>query len=174
MNLRALYMLAAIVPIAAMGADNRCADFTWNVQAELAVLDRNSVRSQSGTDAAAAPLISKTRAYRLALAPQSAVHFATDPGKYSDAAGRFAGLIKVRIPRAGRYRVSLDADAWVDVVAEGRIVPAAAYTGSHECALLRKVLEFRLPAGLAVIQVSDSETDHIRLAVTASTYRPDT
>ncbi|MBS0388634.1 MAG: hypothetical protein JSR15_09150 [Proteobacteria bacterium] len=173
MPLRAWFLLAIFAAMAAPAADDRCAGFTWNVQTELAVFARHSARIQAGSSAAA-PFIGKARAYRLSLTHQSAVQFATDPGKYSDADGRFAGLIRVRIARAGRYRVSLDADAWIDVVADGRIVPAAAYTGSQECALLRKVLEFQLPAGTATIQVSDSEADHVRLAVTASTYRPAT
>jgi len=174
MTLRALCLLAVIVPVAASGADDPCTAFAWDVHTELALLVGNAVRLRSGTDDSTAPLIGKAAAYRLALAHQAAVHFAADPGKYSDADGRFAGLVKLHIPRPGRYRVSLDAAAWVDVVAEGHVVPAAAYTGSHDCARLRKVLEFQLPAGPATIQVSDSQADHLRLAVTASQYRPAT
>ena len=166
------WLLFALVPIAALAADDPCADFTWDVHAELAVLARDSVRLQAGTDAAALPPVHQSQAYRLSLAKQVTVHFETDPGKYSDALGRFAGMVRLRIAHAGRYRVSLDTAAWVDVVAAGHIVPAAAYTGSHDCARLRKVVEFQLPAGLATVQVSDSDADHVRLAVTASSYQP--
>jgi len=167
-------LFACLATGRAPAAGDGCTGFTWDVQAELAALARPAVRIRAGRDSAAAPLIGKARAYRVALAPQSAVHFAAGPGKFSEAGGRFAGLARVKIPRPGRYRVSLDAGAWVDVVVAGNVVQASAYTGSHECARLRKVVEFQLPSGSAIIQVSDSPADHVRLLVTASTYRPDT
>ncbi|HVN43151.1 MAG TPA: hypothetical protein VMT50_10235 [Steroidobacteraceae bacterium] len=149
-------------------AEDPCDGFAWNVKAERALFAQPAKSVAAAVEPSAAPLIEMGAAYALMLADQDRVHFGAGPGKQSLPDGAHAGLAKASIAKAGRYRVSLDAPAWIDVVTGGQLVPSRAFQGRAGCNAPHKVVEFELPAGDALLQVSGSLPERVRITVTES------
>jgi hypothetical protein len=165
-------VLLALSGIAAAEPPDPCSQFAWNVTHELALFAATPTASAAGKDAVSAPLIRGERLYELILTPQSQVTFALSPGKKALADGAFAGLAQVRITTPGRYRVSLDGPFWIDLVANGKLLVSRDFTGNHECKSLRKLVEFQLPAGEVLLQLSGAGQERVRVSLTRSPPAP--
>lgn len=163
---RALALSALLLAAATAAADEPCAGFTWNVAAERALFDGRAVDVVAGKDVGTAPAIVAATAYSVALAPQALVAFAAPPGKAAVPDGANGGVLTVYLGHGGRYRLSVDVPAWVDVIAGGKPTPSQAFQGSHGCNAPHKIVEFDLPPGQTVIQISASLPPRVRLAVT--------
>lgn len=148
-------------------ADDPCAGFKWNVREERAVFSQKAHSSAAGHDAASAPAVKTKTLYDLTLSPQESVKFIVPPGKKGLPDGAFAGLVHFRVPTTGAYRVALDQGFWIDVVSHQALIEATDFTGAHDCAAPRKIVQYNLPAGEdLVLQLSGATKDHVRVAVT--------
>jgi hypothetical protein len=147
-------------------ADDACAGFKWDVTREHALFAGTGAALTAGKDARSAPALAAGRLYELRLWPQSTVAFAVEPGKKMPDDGQYAGLAALKLPVGGDYRVSLDAPAWLDVAANGKLAAVEDYQGQHDCDAPRKVVEFDLKGTGLVLQVSGASKATIRLTVT--------
>jgi hypothetical protein len=83
------------------------------------------------------------------------------------AADSYAGLAALQIPASGSYRISIDLPIWLDVAANGRLVPASDYEAEHGCDAPRKIVVFDLDnKRRLMLQLSGSSHAVVRLAVT--------
>jgi hypothetical protein len=152
---------------AAMAADDPCTGFKWNMTQEHALFAQAPQAAAAGHDLASAPTVKAQQLYELTLAPQDAVKFVVPPGKKSLADGAFAGLVHLKVPAAGSYRISLDAGFWIDVVGNQKLIESTDFGGMHGCDTPRKVVIFNLPAGDdLVLQISQAAKDHVRVTLT--------
>jgi hypothetical protein len=165
--LLACVLLPAVAPAADQAA-NPCDAFEWNVTAERALFAGPANDVVTGADADKPVVLELAHAYRSALHPQADVHFAESPAKRVLAEGLFAGLATIHIAQAGRYRVSLDAPAWIDAVQAGAIIPSRAFQGRQGCSAPHKVVEYELQAGDVLLQLSAAPSASLRLVATAS------
>lgn len=153
----------------AMAADNApaCTGFRFDVSKELKLFE-GTPRNVTATAApASAAAIDVNQLYNVALADQGKVTFVTSPAKSTVADGSFAGLLKIVSPRVQTVRVAATEAAWLDVVSGGKPIESTRHTGSGNCKLLRKVVEFSItPNHPVVIQISGSTEQQIKLAVT--------
>ena len=159
-------LLFALAVAAVARAADPCDGFVWNVRVERALFAREALPATAATAVEQAPELAVATPYAVLLAPQEHVRFAVPPGKKAVPAGAHGGLVTARTTRAGRFRISLDAPAWIDVVAAGQAQPSQAFQGRAGCSAPHKVVEFELPAGQVLIQVSASGSDRVRLTVT--------
>ncbi|UDQ90429.1 hypothetical protein LJE71_05330 [Xanthobacter autotrophicus] len=68
-----------------------------------------------------------------------------------------AGFARITVPPpGGDYQITVSDGAWLDVFADGKPLAPLAFTGVHTCPGVRKSLRFRLPAGEAVLVVTDA------------------
>lgn len=142
-------------------AESDCARAAWSLEAERARLDASSLPViESGG------VLDPQGAAILALRPRSEVTFAHPPERADAEPGSFAGRFSILVPRAGLWQITLSGAAWVDVVAQGRLVPAVAFTGVHRCPGVRKSLRFQLAAGNATLQLSGAADERLRIALT--------
>jgi hypothetical protein len=166
-----------MVAIAAAGAtqafaDDPCIGFKWDVRREHALFGGAPAALSAGKDLATAPTILAGRLYALQLAPQTAVSFAAAPGRKSASDGAYAGLAVLQLETAGDYRVSVDAPAWIDVAADGKLAAVEDYQGLHGCDAPHKIVEFNLAsASRFVLQLSGAPKAAIRLTVTLAPPR---
>jgi molybdate transport system substrate-binding protein len=144
-----------------------CSGFRFDVSKELKVFGSTP---RNITAASASPAaIDVNQLYAVTLADQSKVKFAAPPEKSTVADGSFAGLLKVTSPRTQTIRVTATEAAWVDVISGGKVIDSSRHTGSGNCKLLRKVVEFTVaPDQPVIIQVSGSTEKQIKLAVTTA------
>ncbi len=142
-----------------------CTGFRFNLDHELKLFsaEPEKIEAASGPEA---KMLEPDTLYVASLDNQSAVRFVVAPDKVTVAEGSYAGLFQVSTGRAGRMRVTLDEAAWIDVIDKGRALTSIQHTGSHDCKLLRKSVEFAVePGSKPVIQISGSTDKEIRLAI---------
>jgi hypothetical protein len=89
----------------------------------------------------------------VALHPSREVGYFVQPEK-SDGGVTYGGLVAVTIPEAGTWQVSINSRAWIDVLQNDTAVVSTAHGHAFTCSGLRKVVEFPLAQGRAVIHLS--------------------
>jgi hypothetical protein len=111
------FALIAMAGQAATAADtDPCTRFTWDVSHERAVMKQTPQAVAAAVKASAyVPQIEPERLYAVKLAGQSTVTFVAKPGKTLND-GAHAGLVRFRVEKAGRYRVSITSGHWIDIV----------------------------------------------------------
>jgi hypothetical protein len=166
------WVLGAVLTLRSLtaAAEGDCQQFSWDVARERALFATQAVALAAGNDSATAPALGIDHLYQLQLKPLALIHFVTAPGRHGGGAGDtegFGGLAALRIPAPGIYRISLDAPAWVDVVADGGLVSVKDFQGAHDCTAPRKILEYEFQVSRQVtVQVSGASTSGVRLVVT--------
>ena len=82
----------------------------------------------------------------------------------------FAGLVRLTVETAGVYRISLDQPLWVDVIANGTVVPAKDFQGRSGCNAPHKIVEFQLPAASPItLQFSGSNVPVVKATAAVGT-----
>jgi hypothetical protein len=168
---RALLLGALLISIAAVPAhgDDPCSGFKWDLSKERALFAA-AVQPQgqaAGKDGTRTPVVVPDRLYVLRLAPQDQVSFSVPPGKASRGEGSFAGLAELKIAAPGTYRIAVDLPLWIDVTANGKLVPAKDYQAQHGCDAPRKVVEFDLEGReQLLLQFSGADRQTVRVTVT--------
>jgi hypothetical protein len=97
------------------------------------------------------------RAATVTLAPAREVVFVVAPEKPSGPLG-YGGMMTLKVPIAGHYRVAIGAHAWIDMVSGGQVVASAAHDHGPACSGIVKTVDFDLPAGIATIELSGAPT----------------
>jgi hypothetical protein len=173
----ARYIAAALVTLAclpAFAADaDPCSGFTWNVTRELTLMSGTAKPVAAvGNPGASVPLLALEKPYALTLLPQPDVKFVVPPGKAVVAEGSHGGLVRFRIPAAGRYRVSITSGHWIDVVQGDHLVKSGDFQRSPGCERPHKIVEFAMPAGNLILQLSGRTDAHVTLAITSVAGSP--
>lgn len=168
--LAALLFLAPASCVAAeLALPAGCEGFAWDVRTELAVLQAPGVLLEAARmpQAAQAP-ITLGRRHDLSLHPQREVSLAARPGKPMLEDDATAGMVALRVPVDGRYRISLTSAHWLDVVDAGKVLPSVDFQGRRGCPLVHKIVEFDLPAGRdLLLQLSGGDAAVAGVVVTA-------
>jgi hypothetical protein len=174
MNVRvkALPWLTAMVLSAATvaaAADDPCTASKWDLTQERALFSQTAQSAAAGRDAASAPAMKAGKLYELSLAAQDGVKFVVPPGRKAPPNGAFAGLIRLQVPAAGTYRISLDQGFWIDVIDHQKLIDSTDFAGLHGCEAPRKIVVYKLPAGDdLVLQLSGAAKDRVRVTLTPS------
>jgi hypothetical protein len=148
-------------------ADEACTGFKWDVSKEVALFASTPVAQPAGKDGATTTVVVPNRLYELQLKPQTEVAFSVPPGKKMPDAGTYAGIVGLKIPSSGSYRISLDLGLWVDVSANSKLVPARDYEGQHSCGAPHKIVVFDLDSHQPLLlQFSAGTKPTVRLTVT--------
>jgi molybdenum ABC transporter molybdate-binding protein len=114
------------------------------------------------------PRIEPETPYEVKLANQSAVTFVAKPGKPTLNDDTHAGLVRFRVEKAGRYRVSITSGHWIDIVDGTQLVSSRDFQGQRGCQRPHKIVEYELPAGRDLtLQFSGSTDAQVIVAITA-------
>lgn len=157
--------LVCVAPAMPAVADS-CDAFTWNLAHERSLFASTPSRLSAGKDAASAPPVDVDRLYELSLSPSTEVDLPVTPGRKRDGEATSAGIVRVHVARAGLYRVSLSEGDWIELVHDGTALPSGDHEGQHECSAPRKVVQFQLPAGDLLVQLSAAMSATVRLTIT--------
>jgi hypothetical protein len=146
-----------------------CTGFRFDVNKELELFEGKPRSVTATTTAASAADIDVDQLYVVTLANPGKVTLAAKPGKSIIADGSFAGLLKVSTFRGRTIRVTSTEAARLDVISGGKLQESQRHTGSGNCKVLRKVVEFMVTPGQPlIIQISGSKEREIKLAVTTA------
>jgi hypothetical protein len=154
---------------ASMAADDPCTGFSWNVAHERSLFAGKAKTQKAGAELSSAPSVTADHLYELALTAQDQVHFQAPPGKAPKTGGTYAGLVRLKVPTQGLYRISVDQPFWIDVVSGVELVHSTDYQGSAGCSAPHKIVQFVLPANQdLVLQVSGMPSPKARLTITSA------
>lgn len=149
---------------ASSAAESGCASFAWDLSSERVLLGeagRPSLSSGARIDA------SPPTAFDLVLVRSGAAGLPKPPERTRRAgAESWAGYVTVPVPTAGTYRVTLPAEAWIDVIQGGETVTSQAFTSARDCPGVRKSVAFQLRAGPATVQLSGVAVEKLSVALT--------
>lgn len=165
------FVLLCLVARTSLPADAPdCSTFSWDMSHELELFAQPGTPLEVGTNAESAPGIDVDTVYALTLYSLHDVRLARAPGK-TFTTGRgigVGGVLILRVSTAGRYRISLDAPLWIDVIDAGQQIESTASQGHRPCTLIHKSVEWPLPANVdLVVQVTGDARRHAKLAVTS-------
>ncbi|MDP9090053.1 MAG: hypothetical protein M3O26_15080 [Pseudomonadota bacterium] len=165
-------LLAVIFSLggSALYADDACVDFKWDVTQERALFSGAATPLPAGSDTKSAPAMLVNHLYAVKLLPQDKVVFAATPGRKVPSSGN-AGILTFKLPASGSYRVALDMPVWIDVAANGALVPAKDFQGQHACTAPHKIVEFDLNGTRPFFLQLSGEPDSLRVTITATPGR---
>lgn len=165
-RLLALIGCLAVFDVAAQ-ASGGCNDFRWDVTAERALFATASgAQVQAGKVASLAPDLLVGELFEVALHPQESVQLAVPPSKAMLPDGVYAGLLRLRIPSAGSYRIALDNGAWIDVVNGDQSINSSEFSGAATCTRPAKIVVFDLPVSDALwLQISAATSERVSVTV---------
>lgn len=166
----ALALAAALASDASFAEVDPCAGFKWDVSNERALFaSPATTTTMAGKAASSAPAVSVNRLLHLQLLPTTQLTFPVAPGKSGSAEGTYGGVLSLSIPSSGKYRVAIDLPLWIDIAADGKLVPPSDYEGQHGCSAPRKIVVFTLDANQHLqLQLSDSPQPTVLLTITQS------
>jgi hypothetical protein len=165
MHRRFIYSLFSLVLAGQALADDvsGCDKFAWSVKQERGLFSA-SVKPvvTSGATLAVLP----REAFVLKLSPSGAITWTLPPERDRSASGSLGGIVVLPAPsHPGIYQITLSADAWVDVVQDGRYARAVGSSGRGDCEGLRKSLRLELRQLPVTLQVSGVPADAITIAI---------
>jgi hypothetical protein len=169
--IRVAALLLALAAAAAY-ADDPCAGFKWDVTQERALFASKAQALTALPDAGAAPELTAGRFYEISLLPQGTLALRVPAGPKSQFEGAFAGFARLKIPAAGLYRVSLDQPGWIDLVGEHGVIASSDFSGQHGCSAPHKVVQFQLPAGSVLLQLTGVSGARLGLTLTRAPAAP--
>jgi hypothetical protein len=149
--------------------EDLCMAFTQDVSHELAVMKQTPQEvTAAAKPAPGVPRIDPEKLYGLTLAAQSGVTLVANPGRTALVEGSYAGLVKFRVSKAGRYHVSISSSHWIDIIDGTQLLKARAFQGHRRCWRPRKIVQYELPADKElVLQLSGSTESRVIVAITA-------
>jgi hypothetical protein len=147
--------------------DGACDAFPWDMSRELDLLRATPIAVNALTmidgEAIYSPL---DRRLDLTLRPAADVKLLAEPGR-SHGADTYAGLLKLRLPRASTYRISSDQRLWIDVIGPDGVVKSTKFAMQPGCDKLHKSVAFRLEPDIDYwIQISGGPTPNPILLIT--------
>jgi hypothetical protein len=152
-------------------AADPCGAFKWNVAHERALFAGAPESVAAGRDVASGPQLLPDRLYELTLLRQDGITLSVPPGKKARFDGAFAGFARLHVPAAGLYRISLDQSGWIDVVGERGTISSSDFAGGDACNAPHKLVQFELPAGELLLQLSGAVNAAVKLALTLASDR---
>jgi|HubBroStandDraft_6_1064221.scaffolds.fasta_scaffold149861_3 hypothetical protein len=153
-------------------ADDPCAGFKWNVERERALFAGTAASAAAARDAAGGAQLQPDVLYELTLAPQQQVSLSVPAGNKSTFDGAFAGFARLQVPTAGVYRVSLSRPGWIDLIGEHGAIASSDFSGQHGCNAPHKVVQFQLPAGSLVLQLTGVDGPRVTVTLTRAPASP--
>ena len=109
-------------------------DIRWSLTSEFILFESASAYALARAIAEVAPRVPVGRKLGIGLVSQDRVRFAVTSESGGSASKTFGGLLKFKVPREGRYRVSASRGLAVEVVTNGRRVLPSQSQSQTPCA----------------------------------------
>jgi hypothetical protein len=156
----ALAFLACLVGGGAQAQDkNACDQFKWSVERERGLF------AAGAESAAPGAAIHPGAAYVVALQPADQVAYRLPPERAPKAGSLGATLSVADVDTPGLYQITLSGEAWLDVIQGDKAVKSSTFSGQKDCPGVRKSVRFDLKAGALIVQISNSASASIDLAI---------
>jgi hypothetical protein len=158
--MRAVLIACVLALLAAheAAAENGCRQFAWPVDRELELFGDGfvaDVESESG--------LPRDGVFALLLQPVSTVIYMVAPDRGRD--DGLGGVVTLEWISAGRYQVTLSADAWIDVVQNDKRLPALVSSSRDDCPGIRQSVQFEVGSLPLTLQFGGATVRRLTIAV---------
>lgn len=153
-------------------AADGCDGIDWPVKQERALFAGTADTVTAGKSDSAAPTLRLQGLHSVALAPQDQVTFRVPPGGRKPAERAYAGVAVLHITRAGTYRVSTDQPVRIDLEMGTQTVASTNYLEQPGCSAPHKIVQFTLPVGDLLLELSHARKAVVLLTVTRAAAVP--
>ncbi len=171
--MRIAILLVALLAADVAAADDKpvaqdpCDAFGWNMAREFDLMRASPIAraalAKQDHDAREVPL---DRRLEVKLAPAGDVPLLVKPQR-EPAADTYSGLLMLKVPRIGTYRVSTDQRLWMEVIGPDGAVKSSKFANAPDCKVLHKSVAFRLqPDTEYWIQLSGSSVANAVVLIT--------
>jgi hypothetical protein len=154
-------LIACVLCLLAIGqaaGEDGCTRFDWLVDRELELFSDGFVADVESESA-----LPKDGVFSLRLEPVSTVIYQVPPERGRD--GGLGGVVTLEWISAGRYQVTLSADAWIDAVQNERRLPALASTSRSDCPAIRRSVQFEVASQPLTLQFGGASVKRLNIAV---------
>lgn len=155
-------LIACVLPFLAAAHDAAAAD---DACAQIPVAQARNVKPFSDylptvDNALSLP---KEGVFTLRLERMSDVIYPVVPERGRD--GGYGGFVTIESIPAGRYRILLSDEAWLDAIQDNVRLPVLASSGDSDCPGVRQAVQFQVKGEPLTLQVSGAATRRISIAV---------
>ncbi|MGH8429908.1 MAG: hypothetical protein ACREUF_05855 [Solimonas sp.] len=146
--------------LAAHGAAGQdgCRQFAWRVDRELELFFDGFM-----ADVESERALPKDGVFSLLLEPVAKVIYMVPPERGRD--DGLGGVVTLEWISAGRYQVTLSADAWIDAVQNDRRLPILASTSRSDCPGIRQSVQFEVASQPLTLQFGGAMVRRLNIAV---------
>lgn len=159
LNAGILFVSAAIGLAGQAVAEDGCRQFAWSVEREREWFGDGFTATVESESA-----LPKDGVFTLLLQPISKVIYRVPPERGRD--DGLGGVVTLEWVSAGRYQVTLSADAWIDAVQYDRRLPILASTRRWDCPGIRSSVQFEIADSSALtLQFGGASVRRLNIAV---------
>ena len=162
------WLIASVLSLVAAGAaaaEDGCGRFDWPVDRELELFADGFV-----VDVESESALPKDGVFSLLLQPVSSVIYMVPPERGRD--DGLGGVVTLEWISAGRYQVTLSADAWVDAVQNDRRLRPLATTSRADCPGIRQSVQFEIQSLPLTLQFGGAVVKRLNIAVLRTRGEP--
>ena len=141
----------------AVAGEDVCGRFAWPVDREQELF------SDFTADVESESALPKDGVFALLLQPVSSVIYMVPPERGRD--DGLGGVVTLEWISAGRYQVTLSADAWIDAVQNDRRLPMLASTSRNDCPGIRQSVQFEVASVPLTLQFGGATVRRVNIAV---------
>ena len=153
-----LALLAASVAPGGAAAEDGCSRFDWPVDRELELFG-----SGFQADVHSETALPRDGVFSLSLRPVAQVIYFVPPERGRD--DGLGGVVTLEWISAGRWQVTLSADAWIDAVQNDRRLTPLAATSRPDCPGIRQSVQFELASVPLTLQFGGASVKRLNIAV---------
>lgn len=150
-------VLALLAVHRAAGQDG-CRQFSWPVDRELELFFDGFMADVESESA-----LPKDGVFSLLLEPVAKVMYIVPPERGRD--DGLGGVVTLEWISAGRYQVTLSAEAWVDAVQNNKRLPMLASTSRSDCPGIRQSVQFDVASQPLTLQFGGAMVRRLNIAV---------
>jgi hypothetical protein len=151
-------VLTLLAAASGAAAEDGCDRFDWRLDREQALFGEGffaDVESESA--------LPKDGAFSMLLQPVAQVIYTVAPERGRD--DGFGGIVTLEWIAAGRYQVTLSADAWIDAVQNDRRLPVLASTSRDDCPGIRQSVQFEIKGVPLTLQFGGAMVRRLNVSV---------
>jgi hypothetical protein len=142
----------------ASAAEDGCGRFAWPLNREQELFAEGffaDVESESA--------LPKDGAFSMLLLPVASVIYIVPPERGRD--DGYGGVVTLEWIAAGRYQVTLSADAWIEAVQNDRRLPVLASTSREDCPGIRRSVQFEIKSVPLTLQFGGALVRRLNVSV---------
>ena len=155
-------LIACVLPTLVVAADaaaqNACGHFSWSLGHSIDLFEQYLPTISN------AQSLPREGVFAVELKPIAEVIYPVPPSRARD--GGFGAVMTLERVPAGRYRIVLSQEAWVDVVQGDVRLPLFTDEAAGRCPAVRRSLQIDIETGPLILELGGASVSRLNIAVT--------